>query len=88
MREAALVNVPEAKVVDSVRGEFYLRMNVIDLNRFNFAGGNGFGFTGSKKLIKNFKLEGGFASIDKNYPVYTGSSFMVAVGHSDRKSVV
>jgi len=81
LREAVSANVPESRVIDPARVEAYQRVNDIALQGETFASGSGFGVTAEKKLLGKVKIEGGFASVDKNYPVYTGSRFMVAVGH-------
>ena len=82
MREAALVKVPEARIIDSARIELYQRTNDVTLQGFHYASGSGFGFTGSKTFHKVFTLEGGYASIDQNYTVYSGSSFLSTVAYS------
>jgi hypothetical protein len=81
MREAVNVNVPELRAIDKVRVEAYQRVNDITLQGEDFASGSGFGVTVEKRLPGKVKMEAGFASVDKNYPVYTGSRMMVAVGH-------
>ena len=81
MREAVSVAVPEIHAVDHIRIEAYQRVNDIALQGADIASGAGFGVTLDKRLPGKVKMEGGFATIDKNYPVYTGSRFMVAVGH-------
>jgi len=81
MREAVNVNVPEIHAFDKVRVEAYQRLNDITLQGADIASGSGFGVTLEKRLPGKIKMEAGFASVDKNYPVYTGSRFMVAVGH-------
>ena len=82
MREAALLNTRESHVLDSVRLELYQRTNAINLGGETFAGGNGFGVTAAKNLTKQWHIEGGYADIDQNYAVYTGSRFLTVVGHS------
>jgi len=81
MREAVNVSVPETRVFDRVRVEAYQRLNDITLQGEDFASASGFGVTVEKRLPGKVKLEAGFADVDKNYPVYTGSRMMVAVGH-------
>lgn len=81
MREAVSLSVPETRAFDAIRVEAYQRLNDINLQGADIASGAGFGVTVEKRLPGKVKMEGGFASVDKNYPVYTGSRFMVAVGH-------
>jgi hypothetical protein len=40
---------------------------------YPFHSGSGMGFTGSKTFRKNVLVEGGYAHIDQDYPVYAGS---------------
>jgi hypothetical protein len=81
MREAVSVKVPELHAVDNVTVEAYQRVNDITLQGEDFASGSGFGVTLEKRLLGKVKMEAGYADVDKNYPVYTGSRFMVVVGH-------
>jgi hypothetical protein len=82
MRESALVKVPEARVIEGARVELYQRLNDVSLQGFPYSSGSGFAFTGTKTLHKAFTLEGGYASIDQNYTVYSGSSFLSTVAYS------
>src|SRR5581483_9115186 len=66
-REAVEAKIPEARVIDSVRGEFYERSNAISFQQVvDFApGGKGFAVTLAKKNIgRRLTLEGGYAHID------------------------
>jgi hypothetical protein len=81
-REALLVKTGELKVLDSARLELYQRTNDIVLSGERFAGGNGFGITAAKDITKQWHIEGGYASIDRNYAVYNGSRFLTVAGHS------
>ena len=69
LHEDALVNVKESKVVDSVRVEFYQRLNGIyfpnvpHIPTFFRTGGNGYAVTLDKKF-KRGSMEAGFDSYD------------------------
>jgi hypothetical protein len=69
LHEDALVNVKESKVFDSVRVEYYQRLNGIyypnvpHITTFFRKGGNGYAFTVDKK-VKRLAMEGGFDSYD------------------------
>jgi hypothetical protein len=83
MREAALVGIGETRVLDGARVELYQRTNDITLQQGLFPSGSGFAFTGTKLLAKKrFKLEGGFADIDKNYAALLGSRLLAQAGFS------
>lgn len=69
-REAALVTIPEVKVVDSVRVEAYQRINAPTIYFFQFPRANGYAVTGSKTIKKRVDLVGGFANIDWAIDVY------------------
>lgn len=73
MREAALVKMPETKVLDRARFELYQRMNDITLQGVTFTHNAGFAFTGSRSITKRFELEGGYASVDQHYSVFDNS---------------
>jgi hypothetical protein len=81
-REAVLVKAPELKVVDSVRLELYQRLNVHVLSGETFEARQGFAVTGTKTFYKQFQLDGGYAHIDYDYGVLTGSRLLSAVGFS------
>lgn len=59
LREAIRFKTPELKVVDTVRFENYQRLDVKP--------DYGFALTGEKILFKRLTLNGGYASIDRNY---------------------
>jgi hypothetical protein len=69
LHEDALVNVKESKVVDTVRIEYYERLNGIyypnvpHIATFFRTGGNGYAFTFDKK-VKRGSMEAGFDSYD------------------------
>ncbi len=75
LREAALVNVSESRVLDSVRAEFYQRLNEISFSEVSdfVSGANGYAITGEKKAGKRISLQGGYAHIDPHQGVLTQS---------------
>lgn len=88
-REAVVVGTRETKVVDSLRFEAYERLNTTTfpglarsplgpIAPLSISGASGYAIAAEKKLGK---LSGdfGYASIDKNYSVYTGYRFFQAV---------
>jgi hypothetical protein len=81
-REAILANVKEARADDSVRVELYQRTNSLQLPAFLATDGYGWAFTASKKFAKRFTLEGGYASIDQDYGVYSLSSTYASAAFS------
>jgi hypothetical protein len=80
-REAIVVHIPESKVLDSFRLEAYERLNEVTIQGDGEAKRQGFALVGEKKLGK---LSGDFggASIDRDYGVYGGQSFVQEVGFS------
>ena len=75
-REAVEAKIPESRILDSVRAEFYERANAISFQEVvDFApGGKGFAFTFTKKhLARRLTLEGGYAHIDPHQGVLTQS---------------
>jgi hypothetical protein len=72
-REDARFKVPESRVVDSVRVEFYERPNEIAFrNVDDFApGAKGFAITADKEINKRLSVEGGIAEIDPHQGVLT-----------------
>jgi hypothetical protein len=80
LHEAALVNVQETKAIDSVRVEFYQRLNGIyfpnvpHIPTFFRTGGNGYAVTLDKKL-RHGSMEAGFDS----YDLQTGALTQVGV---------
>lgn len=81
LREAIVVNVNESKVLDRFRIEGYEMVNHVSLQGDDERARQGFAIVGEKKIGK---LSGdfGFASIDRDYGLYSGSSFMQEVGFS------
>lgn len=75
-REAAYVKVPEARIVDAVRAEFYERTNEISFRGVQdfVPGKNGYAFTGFKKdIFHRVDLDAGYAHIDQHQAVLTQS---------------
>jgi hypothetical protein len=76
LHEDVFVKVPETRVIDSVRVEFYQRLNGIyypnvpHTATFYRTGGHGFGFTASKKT-KQGLFEAGIVNIDEQSAVLT-----------------
>lgn len=72
-REDAEFRIPESKVLDSVRAEFYERSNEIAFRNVDdlAPGGKGFAITGAKRLNTRLSLEGGIAEIDPHQGVLT-----------------
>jgi hypothetical protein len=79
MREAVNLKVPEAKVIDGARFELYQRMNDINLSGVMYAKAAGFAITVEKQLAKKLNIEAGFASVDNNYAVYSGSPYLASI---------
>jgi hypothetical protein len=85
LHEDALVNVKESKVVDSVRVEFYQRLNGIyypnvpHIATFYRTGGNGYAVTFDKKL-KRGSIEAGFDSYDLQSGVLTQVGVLGVMG--------
>jgi hypothetical protein len=67
VREAAYIKLPETKIVDSLRAEFYQRLNTVDVGPLPFIGGSGFAFTADKTFLKRVKMDGGYEQVDANY---------------------
>jgi hypothetical protein len=80
LREAVLADTKETKAVDKVRFEAYERMNQVNLQGLNINGASGFAVTAYKDLSQKLTGDAGFASIDKDNSVYTGSRYMHAWG--------
>jgi hypothetical protein len=78
MREAGLVRIPETKALDSVRVELYQRLNDVYLPGILTKAADGWSFTASKTFAKRYTVEGGYASIDDDYGVYSGDGVLVA----------
>jgi hypothetical protein len=80
-REAIVFDTKESKVFDKVRLEGYEMLSHVFLQGDEERQRQGFALVGEKKIGK---LGGdfGFASIDRDYGVYTGSSFMQETGFS------
>ncbi len=90
LRQAALIEVKESRIVDSVRFESYERLNAVSfagiaqsplgpIAALSIPGASGFAIAARKNLGK---LSGdvGYASIDKDYAVYSGYRFPTVIG--------
>ncbi len=83
MREAATVALPKEAVFDSARGEFYQRFNEVSLFGTPAPAGSGYSVSVMKNALhKRLQGEAGFASVDNNYAVYSGSSFLLSIQFS------
>ena len=73
LRQDAFIRIPESRVVDSVRLEFYERLNKISFSEISdfVPGAKGFSFTGDKKFGPRLSFEGGYAHIDPHQGVLT-----------------
>lgn len=82
VREAVRIKAPELKVLDAARVEFYQRLNDTALEGQIFKAHQGAAVTLSKTFRKQFQLDGGYASIDRDYGVLTGSRLLAVAGFS------
>lgn len=82
MREAALVQIRESKILNSARLELYQRTNDITLQGETFPASSGFALTGSRSIKKHLELGGGYASVDQHYTVLAYSRALDAVAFS------
>jgi hypothetical protein len=80
-REAIVADIKETKVFDKVRLEGYQMLSHVFLQGNEERQRQGFALVG-EKTIGNLGGDFGFASIDRDYGLYTGSSFMQEVGFS------
>ncbi len=80
-REALTVAVPESRLFDRVRLESYQMNSHVSLQGDDEARRQGIAVVGEKK-IGRVSGDFGFASIDRNYGLYSGSSFEQEVGFS------
>ena len=81
VREAITVDVKESKFLDKFRIEVYEMLSRVYLQGDEEAPRQGFAIVGEKKVGK-VSGDFGFASIDRNYGLFTGSSFAQEVGFS------
>ena len=74
-REAVMVRIPESRIVDHARFEFYERANGISFRDvYDVApGGKGWAFTLAKRRLGPVSMEGGYAHIDQHQAVLTQS---------------
>lgn len=82
LRQAVVADARETRLFDKVRLEVYERVS-----RTSFQGDNenprqGFAVVGEKKVGKSLSGDFGFASIDRDYGLYSGSSFAQETGFS------
>jgi hypothetical protein len=89
LREAAVVDTKESRVIDSFRVEAYQRLNakiflglaespIGPIAPLSVAGASGFAVAVQKK-VANLSGDFGYASVDKHYSVYTGGRFLESV---------
>lgn len=67
IREAAYVKLPETRVLNALRAEFYERLNTVEVGPIPLSGGSGIGLTAEKTLFARVKLDGGYEQIDPHY---------------------
>jgi hypothetical protein len=67
LREAVKLNLPEVKLLDSLRWENYERLDVHPAY--------GFALTGEKRLTQRFTLSGGYAQLDRHYDLLNSERF-------------
>lgn len=82
LRQGAIVETRETKIVDSVRVEAYQRLNSVTLQGLSIGNGAGFAVTADKRIDKRLNIDGGFASIDANYTAFGGSRYLHSSGFS------
>lgn len=70
MREAAVFNVKDSKVFDTVRVEAYQRIGDNIVHGKLFKAGSGFYVSAEKTLFDRLTLNGGVSNIDRSYTVY------------------
>lgn len=79
-REALELKLAELKFLDSARFELYQRTNAVMLPAYLAPSAHGWSASATKLIHKRYRLGGGFADIDPDYGVYTGSSFLTVSG--------
>jgi hypothetical protein len=81
-REAIFVNTKESRIVDKVRLEGYERVSRTTLQGDPEAPRQGVALTLEKSVTERLKVDTGVASIDRDYGLYSGSSFLQEMGFS------
>ena len=83
VREATNIKIPESRVVDSVRAEFYQRLNTRNFPGLPFAlsvaAGNGYAVSLDKK-VKRLSVEAGVADIDYGIGILTADVYSYDLG--------
>jgi hypothetical protein len=80
-REAIVVKIPESRALDSFRLEAYEMNSHVTLEGNDDARRQGFALVGEKKA-GSVSGDFGFATVDRNYGLYTGSNFAQQIGFS------
>ena len=79
MREAATYKLLNRRFIDAARVELYQRPTTVQLAGKSFASGNGFAVSTHQTFYSKLGFEGGFASVDDNYAIYSGSIYLATV---------
>lgn len=80
LHEAVTAETKELRFADRIRVEAYQRLNTITLQGLAVSGGSGFAVALDKKVLPRVDFGAGFASVDEDYTVYTGSRFAHSIG--------
>jgi hypothetical protein len=84
LNEAVWVNIPESRVINSVRFETYQRINTATFPEepavYTAPTGKGFAVTLAKKVNSRVAVDGGYASIDLNDTIRTREFFSSGIG--------
>jgi len=86
LTEAVWLNIPESRVLDTVRFETYQRLNTVAYPELDHAysseTGKGYAITLDKNVCKQFEIEGGYASIDTSQTILTQEFLSTSLGLS------
>lgn len=79
-REGAAIKIPNDRIIDAARVELYQRTNDVDLAGKTFTAGSGFAVSAHHTFLKKAGFEGGYATVDERYAIYSGSIYLATVG--------
>jgi hypothetical protein len=79
-REAAAIKIPNDRIIDGARVELYQRTNDVNLAGKTFTAGSGFVVSAHHTFLKKAGFEGGYATVDERYAIYSGSIYLATVG--------
>lgn len=79
-REAASIKLRENPVIDGARFELYQRTDDVKLAGKTFTAGSGFAVSAHHTFFKKAGFEGGYATVDERYSIYSGSIYLSIVG--------